>query len=111
MEKRGLKRFRKRLQLRFGQDSSSKVGFTSDISPQGFFIHSALVLPPQTRLQIELSPPGGAEAVLIEGRVVWAKKVPPNLLRLTKGGMGVRIIRFLTGEEVYSDLCNSFNPS
>jgi len=36
--------------------------------------------------------------------VIWAKRVPAQLLRRVKGGMGVRIIRFEAGESVYQDL-------
>jgi hypothetical protein len=32
---------------------------------------------------------------------MWAKKVPPNLLGRLKGGMGVRILRFTSGENTY----------
>ncbi len=103
-ESRNAKRNRKRLPLRFGVEEASRIGFTDDLSETGLFIKSAIVQNPNTILMIELTPPGG-ELVVLTGRVMWAKKIPPNLLRRLKGGMGIRIIEFQSGETTYRQLC------
>ena len=45
------------------------------------------------------------EVILLEGKVVWAKKVPQTLIHKTKGGMGILITRFEGGEEVFRRIC------
>lgn len=103
-DKRRIRRRRKRLSLKFGVESASRVGFTDDISATGLFIKSAIVQNPRTVLKIELTAPSG-EVVVFTGRVMWAKRVPPGLLRRLKGGMGIHIIDFQGGEETYRLLC------
>ena len=102
-DKRNLKRHRKRLQVKFGIEEAGRFGFTEDLSETGIFIKSAIVQNPNSVLKMELTSPGG-EVIHLEGRVMWAKKVPPNLLRRLKGGMGVRILRFISGETTYRSL-------
>jgi hypothetical protein len=88
----------------YGSEFPSKVGFTSDISESGLCIKSFIVFKPGTVLLLEIEVPSG-EIVRLEGRVHWARKVPPNLLRKVKhAGMGVKIINFTNGREVYLDL-------
>jgi hypothetical protein len=49
----------------------------------------------QIRIALELS---DHRIVLLTGEVVWAKKVPQNLLRLAKkSGMGIRLMQ--TGDD------------
>ena len=102
---RNLKRYRKRLTMKFGIDAPKRVAFTEDISLQGMCIKTAMVCPPGSRLKIELNLPDGNVAK-ISGVVMWAKKVPPNMIRLVKKcGMGVRITGITSGEEQYRGLC------
>lgn len=103
-DKRRTTRFRKRLSLRFGIDETSKIGFTEDISDTGIFIRSAAPLGPNNILTIEIRTLKG-ETILLKGRVMWAKKVPQNMMHRIKGGMGVRITEFLENEEIYHLLC------
>lgn len=79
-ENRQQKRHRKRLQLRYGVDGSMRTAFPEDVSDEGFFIRTAIVHSPNTDLKIELMTAAN-ESILLEGRVRWAKRVPPNLLR------------------------------
>lgn len=103
-ENRQQKRHRKRLQLRYGVDGSMRTAFTEDVSEEGFFIQTSFVHSPKTEIRIELMTPTN-ECIHLDGRVRWAKRVPPNLARLAKGGMGIRIIRFHAGEVIYRGLC------
>lgn len=97
-------RHRKRVSVRFGTDQTNRIAFTDDISAQGFFIKSGIVLNPGTLLQVELTLPDQS-VVQLEARVRWAKKVPPSMIRRIRGGMGMKIHRFLQGESAYRDFC------
>lgn len=100
-DKRDLKRHRKRLTLKFGSETASRVAFTEDISPQGMCIRTASVSPPGSRIKIDLTLADGT-LVRLEGEVVWAKKVPPNMIHLIKKcGMGVRFTRVEGGAEAF----------
>lgn len=96
-DKRDITRFKKRLTVRFGIDAPTRVAFTEDISSTGMFIKTANICQPNTKIMIEFEV-ADAKVELI-ARVMWAKKVPQNLFHLVKkSGMGVRFLRFVTGE-------------
>lgn len=106
-EKRDMKRHLRRLHVKFGTDAPNRLGFTGDISIEGMFIKSTNVSQPGTKLKIELTLPD-KKTVVAEGIVMWAKKVPPQVIHLVKkAGMGVRITRFISGHEDYLRLLNS----
>lgn len=91
--------------LKFGIDGASRVAFTEDISRQGMCIRTAFVSPPGSCIGIELTLPDGTP-VKLAGEVMWAKKVPPNMIHLVKKcGMGVRFIRIEAGAEAFERLC------
>lgn len=100
-EKRDIKRNRKRLKIRFGVEVPKRVAFTEDLSNFGIFVITGLPENPGTLLLIEIYLPDEI-SVIVRGRVRWAKKVPPQLVRVAnKGGMGIRIVKFEAGEEAY----------
>ena len=101
-------RHRKRIQLRYGFDTAKRIGFTEDINAEGFFIKTGHVEKPGSLMQIELTMPDG-HLVELMGRVCWAKKVPANLLHRIKGGMGIRISSFKSGEAAYRSFCEDLN--
>jgi hypothetical protein len=99
-------RHKKRLSAHFGVGEANRVAFTEDLSMTGIFIRSLNVCPPNTKIKLEFLLENENKVVL-EGRVMWAKKVPQNLFHLVrKSGMGVHILRFLSGEEHYRRYCN-----
>jgi Tfp pilus assembly protein PilZ len=103
-EKRGRERKRKRLKLRFGTEYPKRVAFTEDLSTGGLFIITAQPELPGTKLLLQITLPD-EEEVIARGRVQWAKKVPANLVHIAKkGGMGVRITQFESGEQVFKKL-------
>lgn len=103
-EKRERKRKRKRLKLRFGVDYPKRVAFTEDLSNYGLFIITAQPELPGSKLLLQITLPG-EEEVIARGRVQWAKKVPPSLVHIAKkGGMGVRVTHFESGEKAFLDL-------
>lgn len=98
-DKRNIKRLKKRLTVRFGMEEASRVAFSEDISRTGMFIKTANIYPPNTRIKLDLDISGAT--VQMEARVMWAKKVPQNLFHLVKkSGMGVRFLKFLSGEDL-----------
>lgn len=106
-DKRRKLRVLKRVRVMYGPEFPSKIGFTSDISETGLCIKSFIVFKPGELLLLELEAPSG-EIIRLEGRVHWARKVPPNLLRKVKhAGMGVKIVNFTNGREGYLDLLRS----
>lgn len=103
-ENRYKKRHRKRISLNFGIDKVEKFGFTDDINHGGLFIRSSVVAKPGVTIKVEIKQPQGLIAFL--GEVRWAKKVPPNVIHKMKGGMGVQIKSFVSGEDIYHALCD-----
>lgn len=102
-EKRERARKRKRLKLRFGVDYPKRIAFTEDLSACGLFIITGQPELPGTLLLLQITLPN-EEEVIVRGRVQWAKKVPPNLVRIAKkGGMGVRLVQFEAGEKAFRD--------
>ena len=104
-EKRNIDRLRKRYSVRFGIDCATRLAFTEDLSSSGLFIKTTNICVPGSLIQVEVSI-SEQQSVLLEGRVMWAKKVPPQLIHIVKKcGMGVRIVRFLQGAEAYGQIC------
>jgi hypothetical protein len=102
-DKRDIRRIRKRISIRFGLDEAVRIAFTEDISMTGMFIKTPNVIPPNSKIVIEIVLPDGV-VVVLEAYVMWAKKVPANLFHLAKkSGMGVRFLRFKYGEEAFDD--------
>ncbi|MDD2541200.1 MAG: PilZ domain-containing protein [Desulfuromonadaceae bacterium] len=102
-DKRDIRRIKKRISIRFGIDEPVRVAYTEDISMIGMFIRSPYIIPPNSKIKVEIVLPGGT-VVELEARVMWAKKVPPNLFHLVKkSGMGVRFLHFHAGEDAYDN--------
>jgi hypothetical protein len=105
-ETREFKRHRKRLKLKFGKELPTQVAFSEDLSLHGLCIKTAMVWPPSSSLEIEVSLPDG-NVTRLTGVVMWAKKVPSNMIHLVKKcGMGVKINRIISGEEAYRRFCD-----
>ena len=104
-DKRDRQRLRKRVALQFGTDGSlNRKAFSEDISPLGMFIKTANVSNPNTVVTVEIL--HSDQLISFDARVMWAKRVPQNLFHLVKkSGMGIRIIRFKSGKELYLTLC------
>jgi hypothetical protein len=108
-EKRNLDRHRKRYLIRFGEGETVLKAFTEDISSTGMFIKTAKTSSPGSVIWVEMAL-DEKRLVVFEARVMWAKKVPPQLIHVAKkGGMGVRITRFVSGESDYNMLCEELS--
>lgn len=96
-------RKKKRIKVRFGVDYPKRVAFTGDISVAGVYIITGQPEHPGAKLLIEINLPD-EQQVIVYGRVRWAKKVPPNLIRLAnKAGMGVQLTQFEMGQQALED--------
>ena len=73
----------------------------------GMFIKTPNVIPPNSRIKIEITL-NKENIVDLDARVMWAKKVPANLFHLVKkSGMGVRFLRFYSGEKDFDEFFES----
>ena len=93
-------RNKRRLSVRFGHGKLEHLGYSSDVSSQGFFVESQAVYKPGVVLNLELKTRDGA-IILVEGKVQWSKKGPTRLNYIVKSGMGISIQKFLQGEDVF----------
>jgi Tfp pilus assembly protein PilZ len=104
-EKRYIKRHKRRFALRFGDTEAKRLGFTEDISKEGMFVRTTNIYPPGATLTVKISMPDGI-CITLEGRVMWAKRVPPQMARLVKkAGFGLKILGFIEGEDIYRQAC------
>jgi hypothetical protein len=93
-------RNKKRLSVKFGDDKLEHTGYSSDVSSRGFFVESRIVYKSGIVLNCELTTLDG-EIILIEGRVQWSQKGAMRHGHMMKSGMGIYILKFLKGEDVY----------
>ena len=89
--------------VKFGHDKLEHIGYLSDVSSQGFFVESRIIYKTGVELNCELTTRSG-EIILIEGRVQWAKKGAMRHNHIMKSGMGIYILKFLKGEDLYLTL-------
>lgn len=89
-DKRGPDRTKRRVLVHFGDDVSSRTGFTKNVSETGIFIHTNQVSRPGTMIHVELQFPEAKFAMW--ARVAWAKKVPPQLAHILDCGMGLQFL-------------------
>ena len=83
-------RARRRMMVHFGVPLPDKTGFTKDISETGLFIRTNNVLAPGKTIQVRIEFP--ENSFTLWAKVVWAKKVPPQLAHIMDCGMGVCFI-------------------
>ena len=103
-DKRYKPRHHKRLAVRFGEQKCERMAFADNFTEDGLFLRTTTVLPPGTRLKLCLTTPVGD--ILAEGTVAWARRFPPQMLRLVKNaGMGIHITGFANGAEDFEKYC------
>lgn len=89
-EKRVTNRARKRLMIRFGMHGPERTAFTKNVSETGLFLQTNSVFKPGTTIQVQLVFPDREFSMW--ARVVWSKKVPPELAHILECGMGICFI-------------------
>ena len=80
-EKRRLKRYLKRLKIRYGIERPVKLAFTEDVSMTGMFVRTYDVVKPGTVMVVEVYLSDDIK-IMLKGTVMWAKKLPPILTTL-----------------------------
>ena len=86
-EKRGRGRMKRRLMVRFGTQAADRTAFTKNLSETGLFLQTNHVVAPGSTVQVQIHFPDRVFSHW--ARVVWAKKVPPQLAHVLECGMGV----------------------
>ena len=66
-------------------------GVILDVSATGFFVQTIAKPSPQDRVTVEISVPGQREPVRVEACVARLRVVPPQLMNVAHGGLGLRI--------------------
>lgn len=66
-------------------------GVILDLSPTGVFVQTSARLGRRERVRLELSLPGRPEPLRLEAEVVRARQVPPHLVNVAHGGIGLRL--------------------
>jgi uncharacterized protein (TIGR02266 family) len=89
-EKQAHPRTRGRIRVRFGVEQLDRTAFTMNVSQTGAFIRTNQVFVPGTTIRMEFHFPD--TPLTVHARVVWAKKVPPQMAHLLHCGMGVRFV-------------------
>ena len=80
-------RVRGRIRVRFGETHADRMAFTMNVSKTGAFIGTNNVFAPGKKIKIEFN--FEDETMTLSARVMWAKKVPPQMAHLLPCGMGV----------------------
>jgi hypothetical protein len=105
LERRKTQRIRKRLPIKFGWENHLVKANTEDISTNGLSIKTHHVFAPGTALMLHLIVNG--KSLRAQGEVCWAKRVPANLLKYTRGGMG---LHFTSKSEQISEYIQALFP-
>jgi uncharacterized protein (TIGR02266 family) len=82
-------RARKRLLVRYGEETPDQKAFTQNLSEGGMYVKTNDVLPPGTELTLEIQTDEGT--FLLQGVIAWVKRVPANLAHLLPAGMGIQL--------------------
>jgi Tfp pilus assembly protein PilZ len=94
-EKQAHPRTRGRIRVRFGTDKLDRQAFTMNVSLTGAFLRTNQVYPPGRTIKVQFN--FDDRSVTLFAKVIWAKKVPPQMAHLLHCGMGVRFVN--TGAE------------
>ena len=84
------KRARKRVEVRFGPDEPTFIGYSGNVSRTGVMVRPVRVFAPGTILQLELKFPAGS--FRMRGFVVWAREGGVQWLSTGRVGMGITFI-------------------
>ena len=89
-DKRVRNRTKRRLMVKYGTSTADKTAFTKNVSETGLYVQTNAVFAPGTTIQVQIEFP--SRQFSMWARVVWAKKVPPQLAHVLDCGMGVCFI-------------------
>ena len=107
--KRSALRINRRMTVKFGAEKPEHLGYTIDISKDGLFIGANTVFRSGGVLTVQLTTREGA-IVFLKGEIRWSQKMPAQYAHKVKSGMGLRIVEFIEGREIYEALCSRETP-
>ena len=84
------RRAHKRLEVRFGLDEPTFIGYSGNLSKTGIMVRAVKVFAPGSVLNLDLKLPGGS--VRARGEVIWAREGPPQWIMTGRIGMGITFI-------------------
>jgi len=90
VDRRRSKRHRVRLRVRYWNDYGEHTGFTADVSGTGLFVETNRVLPPGTRMHLDVETPDGS--FLAEGVVARVVRASTLVKPVKMGGLGLRLV-------------------
>jgi hypothetical protein len=89
MEQRREPRMKKRLACALFINGARQHGIILDVSSKGLFVQCSAKPKPGESVRIELTLPGQARPSSIEATVARVRTVPPALLSVAQGGIGL----------------------
>ncbi len=91
MDRRRAKRMKKRLGCSLQIDGRHHSGVVLDVSATGLFVQTNAKPDPGTPVSFEISIPGSPRPLFFQAVVARQKIVPPQLLTVAQGGLGLLI--------------------
>ena len=92
MSGRIFERKRRQLPCTLTLDGRNHGGLILDLSPGGLFIQSSAKIKPGDQLEIQTTLPGVEGRVRMQVEVVRKVVAPSHLIKVARGGVGVRIV-------------------
>jgi Tfp pilus assembly protein PilZ len=89
---RVFERKKRRMPCNVTFEGQQHSGLVIDVSPGGLFVQTSAKAKPGDRLDLKLSLPGEIRKLPLQVEVVRKVVVPPRLLAVAHGGVGVRIL-------------------
>ena len=87
---RGARRFRKRVEVRYGVGEPEFTGYSGNISHSGMMVRAIRVFGPGVTLNLELRLPD--RTIKLRGVISWAREGSLQLLPTGRIGMGIKFI-------------------
>lgn len=91
MSPRVTNRIKKRISCALKHGERRHAGIVLDVSKTGLFVQTSAKPRPGDEVEVALSMPGRKESVTVRARVARTKLVPPQLLTVAQGGVGLHI--------------------
>lgn len=90
-KRRKTNRFKKRISCELVHGERRSSGIVLDVSRSGVFVQTNAKPRPGAALRLVLSVPGESRTIELEARAARIKTVPPRLLSVAQGGVGLHI--------------------
>ncbi|HVU01338.1 MAG TPA: hypothetical protein VHE30_06285 [Polyangiaceae bacterium] len=79
------------VKLKFAGQTLEDVGYTYNVSPLGLYVRT-LVPPAGESVELRVTPPGGADFVRLEAKVVWRREFGMTRKEPVPAGFGLQVI-------------------